>query len=202
MPLPLRAIPFEWIDPSKIPRREWLYRPHYIRQFASLTVSSGGVGKSSLLIAEALAMVSTKDLLGIQRRSLRCMWPRERFAAHGIDYITADKPKSDIYLALVPLLNSRRVELLDHPKLATQLCSLERRTARGGRDSIDHAPNLHDDVANAVAGAIVAAAQRTAQEVPVLIPWITGQPIVIPGQSSTAFHEYYAGGGGQYWGPG
>ncbi len=107
-----------------------------------------------------------------------------------------------VRLALVPLLNSRRVELLDHPKLATQLCSLERRTARGGRDSIDHAPNLHDDVANAVAGAIVAAAQRTAQEVPVLIPWITGQPIVIPGQSSTAFHEYYAGGGGQYWGPG
>ena len=30
---------------------------------------------------------------------------------------------------------------------------LERRTARGGRDSIDHAPGGHDDLANAVAGA-------------------------------------------------
>jgi hypothetical protein len=29
---------------------------------------------------------------------------------------------------------------------------LERRTARSGKDSIDHAPNGHDDVANAVAG--------------------------------------------------
>jgi len=33
-----------------------------------------------------------------------------------------------------------------------QLCNLERKTARGGRDSIDHAPNAHDDVANVVAG--------------------------------------------------
>jgi hypothetical protein len=31
--------------------------------------------------------------------------------------------------------------------------SLERRTARGGRDTIDHPPGGHDDVANAVAGA-------------------------------------------------
>jgi hypothetical protein len=43
--------------------------------------------------------------------------------------------------------------LLDHPRLVTQLCGLERRTARGGRDSIDHAPGGHDDLANAVAGA-------------------------------------------------
>ena len=34
-----------------------------------------------------------------------------------------------------------------------QLCGLDRRTARGGRDSIDHAPGGHDDLANAVAGA-------------------------------------------------
>jgi hypothetical protein len=38
-------------------------------------------------------------------------------------------------------------------RLVTQLCGLERRTARGGRDSIDHAPGEHDDLANAVAGA-------------------------------------------------
>jgi hypothetical protein len=38
-----------------------------------------------------------------------------------------------------------------------QVTSLERRTARGGRDSIDHAPGAHDDIANAVAGALVTA---------------------------------------------
>jgi hypothetical protein len=48
--------------------------------------------------------------------------------------------------------------LLDHPRLATQLVGLERRTARGGRDSIDHAPGAHDDIANAAAGALVLAA--------------------------------------------
>ena len=53
----------------------------------------------------------------------------------------------------MPLLNSNRIELLDHPRLVAQLCGLERRTARGGRDSIDHAPGAHDDLANAVAGA-------------------------------------------------
>jgi hypothetical protein len=47
----------------------------------------------------------------------------------------------------------RRIQLLDHPKLTNQLCGLERRTARGGRDSIDHAPGAHDDLCNAVAGA-------------------------------------------------
>jgi hypothetical protein len=68
------------------------------------------------------------------------LWPRERFAVHGIEYLTADKPKSDIYRDLLPALNSGRVELLDHARLMAQLCGLERRTARGGRDSIDHAP--------------------------------------------------------------
>jgi len=64
-PSQIKATPFAWVDPTKVPLREWLYRPHYIRQFVSLTVSTGGVGKSSLLIAEALAMVSGKDLLNV-----------------------------------------------------------------------------------------------------------------------------------------
>jgi hypothetical protein len=79
-------------------------------------------------------------------------WPRERFAKFGITYEPAAKPKSDLYRDLLPLLNSRRIVLLDLPKLVAQLLGLERRTARGGRDSIDHAPGAHDDIANAVAG--------------------------------------------------
>jgi hypothetical protein len=82
-------------------------------------------------------------------------WPGERFQANGIRYKPAEKPKSTLYQEALPLLNAGRVELLDHPKLISQLCSLERRTARGGRDSIDHPPSQHDDVANACAGALV-----------------------------------------------
>ncbi len=65
-------------------------------------------------------------------------------------------PKSDLYRDLLPMLNSGRAELLDLAKLGAQLVGLERRTARSGRESIDHAPGGHDDVANAVAGALLA----------------------------------------------
>jgi hypothetical protein len=85
-------------------------------------------------------------------------WPHERFYVHGIEYRVSVKPKSDLYRDLLPLINSAGVELLDNAKLIAQLCSLERRTARGGKDSIDHPPGgAHDDVANAVAGALVLA---------------------------------------------
>jgi hypothetical protein len=79
-------------------------------------------------------------------------WPLEQFSKFGIRYEQSAKPKSDLYLDLLPLINSRRIELLDNAKLINQLVGLERRTARGGRDSIDHAPGLHDDLANSIAG--------------------------------------------------
>ncbi|MBR0839116.1 hypothetical protein JQ607_02820 [Bradyrhizobium liaoningense] len=84
-------------------------------------------------------------------------WPREQFRKHGISYELSARSKSDLYRDALPLLNSRRVQLLDNAKLTRQLIGLERRTARGGRDSINHAPGAHDDVANAAAGALLAA---------------------------------------------
>jgi hypothetical protein len=85
------------------------------------------------------------------------LWPSERFRVHGINYVVSERVKSDLYKEFLPLINSGQVELLDHPKLIQQLINLERRTARGGRDSIDHPPGGHDDVANAAAGAIAGA---------------------------------------------
>jgi hypothetical protein len=82
-------------------------------------------------------------------------WPRERFREHGIEYNTSERTKSDIYKELLPLLNFGKVDLLDNWRLVSQLCGLERRTARGGRDSIDHPSGSYDDVANAVAGVLV-----------------------------------------------
>jgi hypothetical protein len=82
-------------------------------------------------------------------------WPRERLASHGITYDVSTRNKSAIYTEFLPALNGQRVRLLDLPRLTGQLVSLERRTARGGRDSIDHAPGAHDDLANAVCGVLV-----------------------------------------------
>ncbi|MFZ3327284.1 MAG: hypothetical protein WA231_15960 [Methylocella sp.] len=85
-------------------------------------------------------------------------WPREQFKKRNVDYVPSERVKSDIYRDCLPLLNSRKCQLLDIRRLISQLHGLERRTARGGKDSIDHGPGQHDDVANAVAGAIVLAA--------------------------------------------
>jgi hypothetical protein len=80
------------------------------------------------------------------------LWPVEQFARFDIEYEQGAAPKSELYLTLLALLNSRRIELVDNQRLVSQLCSLERRTARGGKDSIDHPPGGHDDLANAIAG--------------------------------------------------
>lgn len=87
-------------------------------------------------------------------------WPREQFRKHGIEYDLAEKPRSDLYRDMLPMLNSRKADLLDSSVLINQIVSLERRVARGGRESIDHAPNAHDDVANAVAGVLSLVAPR------------------------------------------
>jgi hypothetical protein len=87
-------------------------------------------------------------------------WPRDEFRKHGVEYRLADKTRSDLYLELLPMLNSARADLLDLPVLVNQLVGLERRVSRGGRESIDHAPNGHDDVANAVAGVMNRFAER------------------------------------------
>jgi hypothetical protein len=82
-------------------------------------------------------------------------WVREPFRKAGVFYSLSEKAKSGLYLELLPLLNSRAVDLLDSSVLTRQLVSLERRTGRGtGRDIIDHPPGCHDDVANAAAGAL------------------------------------------------
>jgi hypothetical protein len=87
------------------------------------------------------------------------------FESHGFQYARATtnpwssnptnkvaKPKSQLYLELLPRLCSGEIEMLDHDILVSQLSSLERRTRSGGRDTIDHATNQHDDLANVVAG--------------------------------------------------
>jgi hypothetical protein len=85
-------------------------------------------------------------------------WVTERFRVHGVECQQSAQAKSDLYKDLLPIINSGTVELLDNARSVGQICALERRVARGGRDSIDHPPNQHDDLANAIAGAVCGAA--------------------------------------------
>ena len=82
-------------------------------------------------------------------------WVVEQFQKNGVSYTQSEKVKSDIYLSLLPAVNSGQIELLDSKRLITQLGGLERRTRSGGKDIVDHRSGLHDDLANAAAGALV-----------------------------------------------
>ncbi len=106
------------------------------------------------VVEEYAALLDSYNVREVYGDRYAGKWPAERFAAHGIRYKQAPMVKNEIYLAFLPLLNSRSVRLLDNKVLFNQLVSLDRRTGRSGRDIIDHPPGGKDDVANAVAGVL------------------------------------------------
>lgn len=89
-------------------------------------------------------------------------WIPSAFQRHGVTYEPAPGTRSELYASFAPALNAGQVELPPCDIMARQFSALERRTTRGGRDQIDHAPGAHDDRANAVAGAVTIALKRNA----------------------------------------
>jgi AAA domain len=59
----VRATPFAAFDFAKIPPRQWLYGRHYIRQYVTATVASGGSAKTALKLVEVVSMAISRDLL-------------------------------------------------------------------------------------------------------------------------------------------
>ncbi len=95
-------------------------------------------------------------------------WVAEEFSKRGVTYRSCEQSKSELYLEFLAHMNSGRIELLDNERLRSQLSGLERRTARGGKDSIDHAAGCRDDISNAVAGAAVEALRGAGGDYPLL----------------------------------
>jgi hypothetical protein len=164
------------------------------------------------VVAEFAHVIKSYGLTSATADNYALQWPRERFAEHGIDVGTEPLPKSKIYLTLLPLLNSRRVELLDNPTLIRQLCNLQRHTVHGGQDSVDHPRGQHDDVINAAALVLVALSRRAAQHVPLVAPCIiykdgTSSLDHLLAQSDTRsttqrFYDWANGGAlHSWWGP-
>jgi hypothetical protein len=86
----------------------------------------------------------------------------------------------------LPVINSHKLELLDDSRLIAQIAGLERRTARGGRDSIDHAPGTHDDLANATAGLVAILSAENDNEYDTTLSWVSGP------HDQQQFHNPYA----------
>ncbi|WP_257194815.1 MULTISPECIES: hypothetical protein [unclassified Bradyrhizobium] len=125
------------------------------------------------IVEQYSALLKSYGISKVQGDRYAGDWPREQFLEHAIAYEPSAKPKSIIYGEFLPLMMSKKCDLLDNQRLINQLCGLERRTARSGKDSIDHAPNGHDDVANAVAGVLTSMGVRKYRYVADL-SWVGG----------------------------
>ena len=66
--------PYTMFDALSLPRREWVYGYDYIKKYISVTASAGGIGKTSAIIVEALAIATGKDLLGVQVKQQTNTW--------------------------------------------------------------------------------------------------------------------------------
>jgi Mrp family chromosome partitioning ATPase len=62
--------PFKAFDPVSIPKRQWLYGAFLQRGSISATVAPGGVGKSTLVITDAIALATGKTLVHLKPKSL------------------------------------------------------------------------------------------------------------------------------------
>lgn len=70
----IAATPFTWIDPKKLPRREFAFGSHYIRKYVAVTVAPGGLGKTASSIVDALSMTSGRALAGIKPPQRMRVW--------------------------------------------------------------------------------------------------------------------------------
>lgn len=106
-------------------------------------------------VEQFAAVIKSYGLHRVTGDNYAAEWSKERFRVHGIQYNKSERFRSAIYLDFLPLLNAGRVALLDHKRMRAQLVGLERQTSRTGKDQVTHPKNGHDDVINAVAGALV-----------------------------------------------
>lgn len=125
------------------------------------------------VVIEYATELKNRGISSVKADRYALEWVREAFKKQGITLEHSEKSKSEIYRELLPLINSKKCELLDHQRLHQQLLALERRTSRSGREQIDHPVNGKDDVANAAAGCLVCMGTRRYRYVADL-SWVGG----------------------------
>lgn len=84
-PITFKPSPFVWRDPATIPKRGFVYGKHLIRGFPSATIAPSGVGKSSLVLVECVAMATGRPLLGIEPPKPLTVW-----------YVNLEDPREEL----------------------------------------------------------------------------------------------------------
>jgi hypothetical protein len=98
-------------DPAHIETRWWVYGKHLQLGMVSATIGDGGIGKSSLALIEAIAIATSRNLLGVRPRN-----------AQGVLYWSGEEPLNELYRrvgAICQHYNIRVTELEGHLFIAT-----------------------------------------------------------------------------------
>ena len=120
-------------------------------------------GSPATIVAEYATVLKGYGVNSVTGDRYAGQWPADEFRRHGVRYHTSDLDRSGIYVEFMAQMNSGRAILPPDEKMVRQMIGLERRTGSSGRDTIDHAPNAHDDLANAAAGVVATIAQKFRQ---------------------------------------
>lgn len=128
----------------------------------------------SSVVKEYAALLKSYRLYEVTGDHYSGEWVRESFSKCGITYQHSELTKSELYLESLPLFSQGCIDLLDIHALTVELMQLERRTGRNGRDSVDHPPSGHDDLANSCCGALTLLAQSE-RRTGFMINFVTGR---------------------------
>jgi hypothetical protein len=90
-------------------------------------------------------------------------WVAGAYRSAGLEYRRSPLVRSDLYLEGQVSFTRGLVSIPDHAQLIRELRLLERRTARSGKDSVDHGVGGSDDHANALFGAMYVAVKAAAR---------------------------------------
>ena len=87
-----------------------------------------------------------------------------------VDYVVEKQSRTDLYENLEVALNAGQVQLLDLPKLRSEMMTIIRRGA-----SLDHMPGRHDDWATSAAGALTLVNPVLGQDTPGMLTFYARQ---------------------------
>jgi hypothetical protein len=115
-----------------------------------------------IVAAEISKFLATYGLTSALADNYAAEFATSAYREAAVALTPAEINRSEAYLHLLPLFTTGRIEIPDDPRLRAELLGLERRTSGAGRETIDHRPGAHDDVANCLALAAYACGRASA----------------------------------------
>src|SRR5262249_3734910 len=82
---------------------------------------------SEVVVEQCAAVLRLYGIRGVAGDMYAKGWPTQSFARHGIEYAEVNQSASDLYLHVIPVFTSGRVQLLDVPRVVEQFLALRRK---------------------------------------------------------------------------